>query len=527
MAPSKFLERVSLEDARRLLLSRIAVQSTETIDTVDSVDRVTAEPLHAAHPAPHYRASAMDGIAVRSPDTAAATVESPVTLQTTQELPEVAAGHCQEIDTGGAMPPWADAVVRIEDTEAAKGGFAVTIPVHAGRDVRRAGEDIDVGVRILPSGVRIRPYDVGALLATGVTRVRVRVRPRVAVMATGNEVVEPTSQARPGQVIEYNSHIIAGMVAEWGGTTDYRGIVADDPDALSAALTAAANDADLVAVIAGSSAGRKDFTVEVLRELGEVFVHGVDVMPGKPASLSAIDDTAVIGIPGYPVSAIVICEQILRPALQAMLGLPVWDPPTIVATVARKIPSRLGVEEFRRVCLCLGPGGYTVAPLPHGAGAISTVARAHGWLRIGATAEGLDAGSEAKVELLQPESTVAHSIIVANAATPLTSVLEDVLSDADGACRLAHLSLSDADCPGALSASMAHIAVAKVSSVGRGAIADDTCAWTIDGGDDPHVLLLSSSARNLGCGTAVAKACDHGSLAARLGTTVTPGLPKE
>lgn len=450
-----FLQRTSLADARAILLRGIGRAGEETVRVDDAFGRTAAATVTARHDSPHYRASAMDGIAVRAADTAAAPVE----------LAAIAAGEaataacCQPVDTGSLLPEWADAVVRIEDTEEVGGAFRVRRPVAPGRDVRRAGEDIASGAVVLREGEKVRPYDIAALLATGTTEIRVARRPSLAIVATGSEVIEAGEGPLPGRVIESNSRLIAALAEQWGAGAHRLGIVADDRRLLGAALVDAASRFDAVCVIAGSSAGRKDLTVETLRELGHVSVHGIDIAPGRPAALGRIeaasrrDPTPVIVVPGYPVAAVVVCEQLLRPLLLRLAGAVDLAPARTRAVLRRSLPSRLGVEEFRRVCLALRPAGELVAAtLAAGAGAISTVTGAHGWLRIGSTVEGLDAGAQVDVELLVEAERLAHCLVLGGAPSPAVARLERLLRREDPlftiAClgRAAHDAVEAARC---------------------------------------------------------------------------------
>lgn len=467
-AHSQFLQRKSLQAARALLLGGVGALGDEEIEAGDADGRICAQPVVARHPSPHYRASAMDGIAVRAADTLAAS-GAPLLLRVlamTDPAPPAGQPCCVPVDTGSLLPDWTDAVVRIEETSAAGGGYRIKAAVAPGRDVRRAGEDIGQGELLLPDGARIRPWDIGAMLATGATRVRVRRRPRIAILATGSEVVEPQPAAAAGSVIDYNSRMIAARVEEWGGSAHRLGIVADEQGRLLAAIEDAAARFDAVCVIAGSSAGRKDFTIAALAAAGDVLAHGVDISPGHPVALARLrrgnedGTTPAIAVPGYPVSAIVVCEQLLAPLVAALLGTAAQPPATVRARLLRKIPSRLGMEEFRRVCLVRQKQGTPVAaPLPSAAGSISSVSGAHGWLRTAPEVEGLDAGSEVDVELLVGAADVDAAFVVAGRPAPATAALESRLRGNDALARVVHLRLGDIDALQAVERGEAHAAV--------------------------------------------------------------------
>jgi molybdopterin molybdotransferase/putative molybdopterin biosynthesis protein len=249
----------------------------------------------------------------------------------------------------------------------------------------------------------------------------------VAIVPTGSEIVEPGTDPAPGEIVEYNSRVMAGFLAEWDAVPRRRATVPDAQPAIEAAIREAATDADVVAVIAGSSAGAHDFTAGAVAALGELLVHGVEVMPGKPAIVGRVDGTVVLGIPGYPVSAVVICQQLLRPIVAALLGTRPEAPPTVTARVPRNVPSRLGLEEFVRVTLGVVDGRLVLNPLGRGAGAITTMVRADGFLRIPANSEGVSAGDEATVELLRPLDDVRHTILLTGSHDLTIGLLEDRL----------------------------------------------------------------------------------------------------
>ncbi|MEE8311018.1 MAG: molybdopterin-binding protein [Candidatus Binatia bacterium] len=459
----KFLQRVPLARARELIVSLARRTEPETVDVESSLGRITAEPIHARFASPHYRASAMDGIAVRSVDTATASPETPLSIPDVgTDTPAAGIVACTAVDTGNPLPEWADAVIRIEDTVRSADVYQIAAPVPAGRDVRRIGEDAETGALLVGVGHRVRPYDIGAMLATGVERVAVRTPPRLAVLATGTEIVEPGGTPGPGQVIEFNSRMLAGCVAEWGGIAFYAGRVADERAALEKSIRSAASTHDVVCVIAGSSAGRKDYTVEVLAACGTVHFHGVDMMPGKPAALAEIGGKPVIGVPGYPVSAYACYRELVAPLLAAMLGTAPPPITTVRGTVKRRIVSKLGVEELLRVCLARTPDGLVVAPLPRGAGSVTTLVRADGILRIAATSEGVDAGAIVDVELLDTGTVPGSTWVVAGRPDALTAEVETLLRTAGSSLRVAYLGRADYDAVLALALGEAHTAVFSV-----------------------------------------------------------------
>jgi len=368
----------------------------------------------------------MDGICVRAEDTFGATEFAPKKLRPAAD--DHFTGAFGYVDTGNAIPLWANAVVMIEKVHQTDGGeVEIFDSVAPWNHVRLVGEDVVATELLLPRAHRLRPYDLGALLAAGHTTVAVKERPRVAILPTGNELIEPGDTPTPGAVIEFNSSVLAAFVREWGGEPVKTAPVGDDPALLGAALRKALEKNHLAAIIAGSSAGEHDFTAEVIANEGELLAHGIDVMPGKPAVLGVVAGKPVIGIPGYPVSAIVVARELLRPALQKLLGAGPEAPPTARAVVPKKIPSHLGLEEFVRVHLGRVEEKLIAVPLGRGAGVITTMVHADGLMRIPSLVEGINAGDEVEVELLRPVEEIENTILCTGSHDLAIGVLEDRL----------------------------------------------------------------------------------------------------
>ncbi len=429
----RYLKKKSLPEALSMFLTAVAPpHKVQTVAVEDSLHRTTAEPIFAVLSAPHYHGSAMDGIAVRAEDTFGASEFSAVTL--TAVGPNAGAPQTngkaifQYVDTGNPLPIWANAVVMIERVFK-KNDHEVEIRDAATpwQHVRLVGEDIVATEPLLPRGHKLRPYDIGALLAAGHVQIPVVAKPRVGIIPTGSELIEPGEPPQPGRIIEFNSRVVAAFVEEWGGVARRLPRVIDDLPKISAALRKAVQTHDIVVIIAGSSAGEHDFTVRSLESLGEVLVHGIDVMPGKPAILAVIAGKPGIGLPGYPVSAGVICQQVLRPLIAHFLGRPAEEPQKVRAVLPRKVPSRLGLEEFVRVSLGRVRDRVIVNPLNRGAGVITTMVKADGVLRIPPPDEGLNAGQEVEVELLRPAEEIANTILFTGSNDLTVGVLDDQL----------------------------------------------------------------------------------------------------
>ena len=429
MARKRYLKKTTLTQARELLLSSVdsARLASEEIPVEDALDRVTAEAVFAKISSPHYHASAMDGICVRAEDTFGATEFAGKKLKLTDAaMPEL--GSFKYVDTGNALPAWANAVIMIEKVHQLDANTVeIFESVPPWNHVRLVGEDVVATELLLPRCHRLRPYDLGALLAAGHTSVKVKSRPKVGIIPTGDELIQPGEEAKPGAVIEFNSTVLAAFIREWGGAPVKYPRTKDDLGALKQAVERAVRECDLVTIIAGSSAGEHDLTSDVVAETGELLAHGVDVMPGKPAVLGRVQETPVIGVPGYPVSAIVIAREILRPALERFLGAAAPSYPTVRAAVPKKIASHLGLEEFIRVTLGRVGEKLVAVPLARGAGVITTMVHADGLLRIPSLVEGLNGGEEADVELLRPIEDVENTILCTGSHDLAIGVLEDQL----------------------------------------------------------------------------------------------------
>jgi putative molybdopterin biosynthesis protein len=405
----------------------VSLLESETVKVDEALDRITSEPIFARISSPHYHGAAMDGVCVRAEDTFGATEFSPkrLRLASTGTAPE---GGFAYIDTGNALPQWANAVIMIEKVRQPDESTAEIYEAAAPwQHVRLVGEDVVATELLLARCHRLRPYDLGALLASGHVTVRVMARPRVAILPTGNELINPGDDALPGRIIEFNSSVLAALVTEWGGLPVKLPSVGDDPSRIKQALRQALETNHIVAIIAGSSAGEHDYTAQIIEEAGELLTHGIDVMPGKPAVLGVVEKKPVIGIPGYPVSAIVIAREILQPVMREFLGLGPLARSTVQALVPKKIPSRLGLEEFVRVTLGRVGERLIAVPLGRGAGVITTMVRADGFLRIPSLTEGINAGEEMKIELLRTPEEIENTILCIGSHDLSIGILEDQL----------------------------------------------------------------------------------------------------
>jgi putative molybdopterin biosynthesis protein len=476
MTPKRtvYLEDIPMDEAIARLgealaeVGRWQPLAGEQVALERALGRVTAEPVWAAVSAPHYHASAMDGYAVRARDTEGATETSPVTLEVVEDDAGVerATRPAKAVNTGHAMPPWANAVIMIEHVQPLSGGTALEIraPVAPWNHVRPMGEDMVATELVLPANHRLRPVDLGAIAGSGHNRVMARRKPRVAVIPTGSELValDDAGTLRPGDIIEYNSLVMAAQIETWGGEATRWPIVPDEFEAVKTAVVEAAADYDLVLVNAGSSAGSEDYTAGVVSELGELLVHGVAVRPGHPVIFGIVGGTPVIGVPGYPVSAALTGEIFVEPLLSRWLGVRPAQPATLSATISRKVQSPTGDDEFMRVTVGQ-VGERTIAtPLSRGAGVISSLVRADGIVRIPRFSEGLDAGQGVTVELYRHPAEVANTIVAIGSHDMTLDLLAQFLAEAEPHRRLASANVGSLGGLVALKRGEAHLAGAHL-----------------------------------------------------------------
>jgi putative molybdopterin biosynthesis protein len=372
----------------------------------DAAGRVTAEPVWATRSSPPFDAAGMDGIAVRAADTFGASETTPVYLK-----PD----DYDIVDTGDPMPAGRDAVVMREHVHyagalpGAAAELRAAVPPY--QHVRSVGEDVSAAELLLPEGHRLRAVDLAAAAAAGATHLSVRRAPVVAVLPTGDEVRPIGAQTGPGQILDTNSLMLATQAREAGCVAHCLPIEPDDPAGLARAVRSAVADCDLLIVVAGSSAGRDDYTARIVSELGTLAVHGVAVRPGHPVVLGVIDGTPVLGAPGYPVSAALTFEIFAAPLLAELEGSMPRRRPQARARLARKLPSPLGMDDWVRVRLGMVGGTMVATPLPRGAGVLTSLVRADGLLVVPAGLEGHQAGDEVDVELLRGLDEISGTIV--------------------------------------------------------------------------------------------------------------------
>jgi putative molybdopterin biosynthesis protein len=428
-ARNVYLNMKTLKQAREILFERFsmsAISSKETVSVPDAVGRVLAEAVTAKNSSPNFHAAAMDGIAVKAANTFGASENHPKEL-----IPGKDAFH---VNTGNVIPENTDAVIMIEHINTSdENRIEIESPAFPWQNIRKMGEDIVATELLFPQNHVVTPYCVGALLSGGIFSVPVKKKPKVLIIPTGSELVDWQNieagkhQLKPGEIIESNAYMLGKLTEACGGIYVRHEIVGDDAAKIRHAVETGVNsdDVDMVLIDGGSSAGSEDYGKAVIEGLGELLVHGVTIMPGKPVIIGKIKSKPVFGIPGYPVSAIIAFEQFVRPLLCRMLGQPEPEREKIQASPARKIASKLGVEEFLRVKLGRVGERIVATPLPRGAGTITSFTEADGIIRIPNRSEGIKENEAVTAELLRPLSSIRNTLVVVGSHDNTLDILAD------------------------------------------------------------------------------------------------------
>ncbi len=421
-----YLKTLPVPEALRLTMEALDRDSLVGLEMVPShlaCGRVTAQPVYAVCSSPTFHSAAMDGYALKAESTFQAREGRPVRL--------AKGSQCRAVNTGHPLPEGMDGVLMIEKVvRESDDAIEIETPVFPMQHVRRIGEDIVATELLLPQNRLLSPYDVGGLLSAGIWEVPVREQLRMAFIPTGDEVLDFTLRPspRPGQVIESNSQVFAGLAAAQGCLFTRVDPVPDNEEALTAAVREAVGGPHHVIVIgAGSSAGSKDFSRSIIESLGRVLVHGIDLMPGKPSILGVIDGKLVVGAPGYPVSAVVCFEELLIPLLSWLSRKTPPVRPAVEVELARKVPSKLGTEELVRLAIGRVGDKFVGTPLGRGAGMLTTLIRAQGVTRIPSDSEGAEAASKVRAELLVPEAELDQTLVVVGSHDNILDVLGNEL----------------------------------------------------------------------------------------------------
>jgi molybdenum cofactor synthesis domain-containing protein len=411
-----FTEQTPVEEALRTYFKkvRIEVLASETIHIIEALNRVLAEDITSDVDVPHYNRSAVDGYAVRSQDTFGASPTNPIvvdvlgTLEVGQ-IPDIVVGELEavKVATGAPIPKGADAVVMLEYTEAVgRNKIEIYRPVTPWQNISRKGEDVKRGEKILSRGTVLQPQDVAILAAVGKVHVKVVRKPKVAILSTGNELVEPKCEIDVGKTIDSNRYFLFVAIKDVGGEPLDLGIVKDDIAEIKTKLSDGLAAADLVLVSGGTSVGEKDFLPGIVNSLGKpgIIVHGVAMRPGKPTALAAVNGKPIILLPGYPVATMMAFNTFVKPLISKLLGISAGKPHgyVIKARIMRRVPSTPGVRDFVRVIVRKVDDGYVAEPIrTHGSGIISSMVKANGLVIIPEGKEGIEEGEEVEVTLLR------------------------------------------------------------------------------------------------------------------------------
>lgn len=412
--PVETHSEMRLDRARDLLDQTVAPsEKTETCSVSNADGRVLSTEVSAQTNVPHYERAAMDGFALLAADTTDASRDTPATFEVTTG--DVTPGEAIQVHTGSKIPPGADAVVRVEQVETTRTGIRVEQRVPEGNDIAPIGEDVEEGQHLYDPGHRLRPSDLGLLKSAGVREISVYTRPTVCILPTGEEIVERDPE--PGEVVETNGLMVSHYVDRWGGRSEIEDTVTDDEHSLAHSIQKGC-DADLVVTIGGTSAGERDLIPVIVNSLGDLLVRSVAIKPGHPVGIGVIDGTPVLLLPGYPVSCIVTAVQLLRPALSYQIGTRPRPLPTVRATLTDSIESAEGTRRYMRIQLhsdatdrntagsrhdptgipALSPDELQATPTHSGAGVLSSVVFADGWVEIPEETEVLEEGTAVTVQ---------------------------------------------------------------------------------------------------------------------------------
>ena len=427
-----YLKTTPVEEAGKkymqaLLEAGCLKPQTEIIDTYESLNRITSEAIYAKCCSPLFNAAAMDGIAVKSSETSGASEERPLTLELGTDY--------KVIDTGEPIKAPFDAVVMAEDVteEAGSDRVMITRSVPGWQHVRPIGEDIAAGEMLLPGHHKIRPVDIGVLLSGGILNLRAFKKPQVSIIPTGTEIIMPHENPEEGDIIDSNSGMFAAMATEAGGIPHRCGIVPDDYEQIKETVLREIKNSDLVIINAGSSAGTEDYTVHVLREIGDVIIHGVAMKPGKPVILAIVQGKPVIGLPGYPVSAYLAFENFVTPVLKKLAGRDHSGGSTprksVKAVLSKRIVSSLKHREYVRVKVGKVGDKFVCAPLARGAGAAMSLVRADGFCVIPQESEGFEAGETVDVELYTDISQIENTLVSIGSHDMIIDVINDMMAE--------------------------------------------------------------------------------------------------
>jgi putative molybdopterin biosynthesis protein len=402
-----YIGNTDIKEAIKLYSEKLNIDDKpkwEKVNPWDAYGRITWEGVFAKYSSPNYNASAMDGIAVKYKKTLEATETNPVKLKKDEDY--------KIIDTGDPIREPFNSVIMIEDVvQIDENTVEIISPAFPWQHVRQIGEDIVAGEMIVPSKHKLRPVDIGGIISGGVEKVKVYKKPKVGIIPTGTEIVDLGKDLEEGDIIESNSRIFQGLVLKYGGEPNRYQPVVDDYNLIKEAVQKSVEENEVTIINAGSSAGTEDYTRDIIAELGEVVVHGLAIKPGKPAILGIVNDKPVIGIPGYPVSAYFVFENIAREIIKKYLGELREEKKYIKATLSRRIVSNLKQEEYVRIKLGKVDNNIIATPLKRGAGVTMSLINADGVLTIPKEYEGIEKGETVEIELMTDIKNIENTIV--------------------------------------------------------------------------------------------------------------------
>ncbi len=422
----KYLSNLPLDQAIGDYITNLVnsgfVAQKELVAVAQACGRILYGAVYANICAPHYNAAAMDGIALDAAITFGATETTPVILDDDQYW---------VVDTGDPLTSGCDAVVMVEDVVCVEDGVKLFTAAAPWQHIRQIGEDICAGDMILPAYATVTPSAIGAMLAGGVMEIEVIKKPIVGIIPTGDEIISPCTNPGSGDIIEFNSSIFSAMLKEWSAEAKVYPIVKDKLDLITNSVRQAADECDIVLLNAGSSAGREDYSSQAIATVGELLYHGLAIKPGKPAVLGKAKTVPLIGVPGYPVSGIIILDQIVKPLLETYFHRRDDVVETVDAVLGKRLTTSLKYREFIRTRLGYVNGKMVATPLNRGAGVVSSFVKADGIIDVPQNCEGYEAGESVKVSLLRPLSDIERTIVITGSHDPLIDELANLLVEAD------------------------------------------------------------------------------------------------
>ncbi|WP_330408614.1 molybdopterin biosynthesis protein [Romboutsia weinsteinii] len=420
---NKYLSNVPLEEGLEKYLSVLKnsrVRDTEYIDIEESLNRMSSDAVYAKLSSPFYNCSAMDGVAVKSKSTFFANEQNIITL--------IEGKDYVEVDTGDPIPKQFDAVIMIEDIlEKDNNKVKIYKPAIPWQHIRCLGEDIVEKEMLIPSFHNIKPQDVGAMISARIDKIQVFKEFKVGIIPTGTELIDRYTDPKIGDIIEFNSRLFEGLILDYEGKPILYPIVEDNYEKIKHSVLQAIKECDMVLVNAGSSQGREDYTYDIIDEIGEVCIHGLAIKPGKPAILGHIQGKPIIGIPGYPVSAWVVMENMVKPILRKLIYKDLETAKIIHAALSKRVMSSLKYEEFIRVKLGFIDNKYVATPIKRGAGTITSLVHADGVIRVPQNIEGIEEGSLVNVELLKDDNNIKNTIISIGSHDIVMDIINDEL----------------------------------------------------------------------------------------------------